>query len=68
VPIAAFREVDAWGMEAVMVRGREVTVSAFRHGAYTVWGLTERVLRQFLSYAGEPPEGEPLDPWVGETI
>jgi hypothetical protein len=29
-------------------------VSVFRHGEYVVWGLTERVLRQFLAYVGEP--------------
>ena len=51
VPLAALRERAAWGTGLVPVRGhgeREVTV--FRHGTYTVWGLTERVLRQFLEY------------------
>jgi 8-oxo-dGTP pyrophosphatase MutT (NUDIX family) len=51
VPLAALRERAAWGTALVPVRGygeREVTV--FRHGDYTVWGLTERVLRQFLVY------------------
>ena len=51
VPLAALRERAAWGTAMVAVRGfgdRQVT--AFRHGAYTVWGLTERVLRQFLQY------------------
>jgi hypothetical protein len=33
----------------------------FQHGEYTVWGLTERVLRQFLAYVGEPPQGESFD-------
>ncbi|HEY2376973.1 MAG TPA: CoA pyrophosphatase [Gemmatimonadaceae bacterium] len=51
VPLAALRERAAWGTAMIAIRGhseREVTV--FRHGAYTVWGLTERVLRQFLEY------------------
>lgn len=51
VPLDALRERASWGTALIMVRGygeREVTV--FRHGDYTVWGLTERVLRQFLSY------------------
>ena len=51
VPLTALRERAAWGTALVPVRGygeREVTV--FRHGNYTVWGLTERVLRQFLDY------------------
>jgi 8-oxo-dGTP pyrophosphatase MutT (NUDIX family) len=64
VPVAALRQTDAWGVGLVPVRGREQRVSVFRHGEYVVWGLTERVLRQFLSYAGDPPSGEPLDPWL----
>lgn len=51
VPLAALRERARWGTALISVRGygeREVTV--FRHGEYTVWGLTERVLRQFLMY------------------
>ena len=51
VPLNALRERAAWGTALITVRGygeREVTV--FRHGEYTVWGLTERVLRQFLMY------------------
>jgi 8-oxo-dGTP pyrophosphatase MutT (NUDIX family) len=61
VPIAALREQGAWGMGLVSVRGSEQRVSIFQHGEYTVWGLTERVLRQFLTYLGEPPGGESFD-------
>jgi len=51
VPLAALRERAAWGTATVAIRGfGERQVTAFRHGAYTVWGLTERVLRQFLEY------------------
>jgi 8-oxo-dGTP pyrophosphatase MutT (NUDIX family) len=51
VPLAALRERAAWGTAMVAVRGfGERQVMAFRHGTYTVWGLTERVLRQFLEY------------------
>jgi hypothetical protein len=33
------------------VRGHgEREVAVFRHREYTVWGLTERVLTQFLTY------------------
>jgi 8-oxo-dGTP pyrophosphatase MutT (NUDIX family) len=28
------------------------TVMSFQHGAHTIWGLTERILRQFLSFVG----------------
>jgi len=56
VPLAALRERAAWGTAMVPIRGAgERQVSAFRHGAYTVWGLTERVLRQFLHYLDGTP-------------
>ncbi|NUO94213.1 MAG: CoA pyrophosphatase [Gemmatimonadaceae bacterium] len=61
VPLSALRTADAWGTGNVRVRGGERRVSVFRHGPYTVWGLTERVLRQFLTYVGEPPAGESFD-------
>ena len=61
VPLSALRSSDAWGIGTVHVRGMERRVSVFRHGDYTVWGLTERVLRQFLAYVGEPPLGESFD-------
>ena len=50
VPLAAIRESAAWGRATVPIRNlgtREVDV--FRHGEYTVWGLTHRALRQFLA-------------------
>lgn len=53
VPISALREQSAWGMGVVSVGGVERQVEVFQHGEYTVWGLTERALRQFLAYLGE---------------
>jgi len=61
VPLADLRTPTAWGTGVVVVRGVERNVSVFRHGAYTVWGLTERVLRQFLDYAGVAPAGVSFD-------
>lgn len=61
VPIAALREDGAWGMGLVTMRGARRRVSTFQHGEHTVWGLTERVLRQFLEYLGVPPRGESMD-------
>jgi 8-oxo-dGTP pyrophosphatase MutT (NUDIX family) len=52
VPLHALRERAAWGTGLVMVRGQEEERPTFRHGGYTVWGLTERVLRQFLERVG----------------
>ena len=61
VPIAALREEGAWGMGLVTMRGARRRVSTFTHGEHTVWGLTERALRQFLDYLGIPPHGESMD-------
>lgn len=59
VPVAALRERTAWGTGLVHVRGADREVTMFRHGDYVVWGLTERVLVQFLEYLGEAgPDGE----------
>jgi 8-oxo-dGTP pyrophosphatase MutT (NUDIX family) len=52
VPLPALRERAAWGMGLVRVLDREEMRPTFRHGGYTVWGLTERVLRQFLERVG----------------
>ncbi len=49
VPLPAIRERAAWGTGMVEIAGMgSVPVPAFLHGIYTVWGLTERVLREFL--------------------
>ena len=48
VPLALLIARHPWGTETVHVRGAALSVSAFQHGVYTVWGLTERVLRQLV--------------------
>jgi 8-oxo-dGTP pyrophosphatase MutT (NUDIX family) len=53
VPMSALRERASWGLGMVDIRNvgpREVDV--FRHHDYTVWGLTERVLRDLMSRVG----------------
>jgi 8-oxo-dGTP pyrophosphatase MutT (NUDIX family) len=50
VPLAAVRETAAWGRAFVAIRGvGEREVDVFRHGDYTVWGLTHRALTQFVA-------------------
>ena len=61
VPIAALGEQGAWGTDMVYASGGQRIVSTFQHGEHTVWGLTERVLRQFLTYVGEGPDGQSVD-------
>ena len=60
VPVSALRERTAWGLGNVSIAGATREVSVFQHGEYTVWGLTERVLRQFLAFIGEPPAVDPI--------
>lgn len=49
VPMSAIRETAAWGKGFVPIRGvGEREVDVFRHGQYTVWGLTHRALTQFV--------------------
>jgi 8-oxo-dGTP pyrophosphatase MutT (NUDIX family) len=53
VPLSALQERASWGLGLVDIRGvgsREVDV--FRHQKHTVWGLTERVLRDLMSRLG----------------
>jgi 8-oxo-dGTP pyrophosphatase MutT (NUDIX family) len=59
VPVSALREQTAWRLAEITVGGTAREVSVFQHGEYTVWGLTERVLRQLLDYMGEPPATPP---------
>ena len=61
VPVSALREQTAWGIGNVSVGGATREVAVFQHGEYTVWGLTERVLRQFLAFIGEPPADDPTE-------
>jgi 8-oxo-dGTP pyrophosphatase MutT (NUDIX family) len=61
VPLSALRVTESWGSGTVHTRGGERRVSVFRHGEHTVWGLTERVVRQFLDYVGEPAQGVSFD-------
>lgn len=51
VPVAALRDRASWRMGAVPSGSAgERQMATFWHGRHVVWGLTERVLRQFLDY------------------
>jgi 8-oxo-dGTP pyrophosphatase MutT (NUDIX family) len=49
VPLSALRETAAWITAEVEAHGQPLSVPAFAHGEYLVWGLTERILRGFLA-------------------
>jgi 8-oxo-dGTP pyrophosphatase MutT (NUDIX family) len=49
VPMESIRATESWGRALVPIRGvGEREVDVFRHGEYTVWGLTHRALTQFV--------------------
>lgn len=50
VPLSTIRDSERWGKAFVPIRNvGEREVDVFRHGDYTVWGLTHRALTQFLA-------------------
>ena len=49
VPLPALRAERGWSEATIVVRGSERRVPCFEYGEYLVWGLTERVLRQFVA-------------------
>jgi 8-oxo-dGTP pyrophosphatase MutT (NUDIX family) len=53
VPLSALRETAAWITAEVEAHGQSLSVPAFAHGEYVVWGLTERILRDFLGLIGQ---------------
>jgi 8-oxo-dGTP pyrophosphatase MutT (NUDIX family) len=51
VPLAHFAAPGVSADRAVVARGATLTVPSFAVEAHTVWGMTERILRQFLTLA-----------------
>ena len=50
VPLEVLQRVDASSeVEVVLSNGSRRTVRAFVHDRYTIWGLTERILRDLLA-------------------
>lgn len=52
MPVARLRDPESTCDATVVVRGEERRVASFRHGEHVIWGLTERILRQFVSLLG----------------
>ena len=50
IPVADFQREDAWSMIPVQVRdGSSITARGFQWRGHTLWGLTERILYEFLA-------------------
>jgi 8-oxo-dGTP pyrophosphatase MutT (NUDIX family) len=58
VPLPLLSHPSATGEATFTDRGIERTERSFRLGQHVVWGLTERILRQFITYACDPPSDE----------
>ena len=58
VPLPLLAHPSATGEATFTDRGVERTERSFRLGQHVVWGLTERILRQFISYACDAPSGD----------
>ncbi len=50
VPVAALQDPQASREIVLELTGGPRRVSSFQHGSYTIWGLTERILRDFFEH------------------
>lgn len=50
VPIPLLGAPETSAESTVEVRGMQIRVPSFRHGSHVIWGMTERMLRQFLGF------------------
>jgi len=53
VPLSALREEGAVGELVVELEGGSLSFPSIRYGEHTIWGLTHRILMQFLEVAAE---------------
>ena len=56
VPLELLSHPSATGEATFTDRGVERTERSFRLGQHVIWGLTERILRQFIAYARDPDD------------
>jgi len=50
VPLAWLRDPTSRLESVVRVRGADMRVPSYRRGEHVIWGMTERILQQFLGY------------------
>jgi 8-oxo-dGTP pyrophosphatase MutT (NUDIX family) len=56
VPVPLLAHPSVSGEATFIDRGIERTERSFQLGQHVVWGLTERILRQFIGYACDPTD------------
>jgi 8-oxo-dGTP pyrophosphatase MutT (NUDIX family) len=52
IAVDLIRDPAAWQETAIPVRGVNRNVMSYRHGPHVIWGLTERVLSNFVALLG----------------
>ena len=57
VPLAWLRDPASRHESVVRVRGADVRVPSYRRGEHVIWGMTERILQQFLEYLDSTDAG-----------
>lgn len=55
VPLAMLTAPGASVESTVVTRGAPRRVPSYRHGEYVVWGMTERILRNFVAMVADAP-------------
>jgi len=50
VPLAWLQDPGSRQESVVRVRGADMRVPSYRRGEHVIWGMTERILQQFLGY------------------
>ncbi len=49
VPLQSLKDTSLWRDTAVLARGVQLSMRGFHHEGHVIWGMTERILAQFLA-------------------
>jgi tetratricopeptide (TPR) repeat protein len=56
VPVSCLLDPLSSGEDMIHVRGEPRQVTCFRYAEHLIWGMTERILRQFVGYLTDDPQ------------
>jgi 8-oxo-dGTP pyrophosphatase MutT (NUDIX family) len=49
VPLQSLKDASLWRDTTVLARGVQLSMRGFHHQGHVIWGMTERILAQFLT-------------------
>jgi 8-oxo-dGTP pyrophosphatase MutT (NUDIX family) len=49
VPLQSLKDASLWRDTVVLARGVQLSMRGFHHQGHVIWGMTERILAQFLT-------------------